>query len=69
MNIKTRQDAREEIEQAIEDRGPYSHNIISCVLRLIASRWGYKETNDFIDEYDLTRRFGIAKRKEEARNI
>jgi hypothetical protein len=66
MKIKTRADARREIEDAIQEDGMYTHNIISCVLRMVATRWGYKDCNKLIDRYELTKRYGIHKRREEA---
>lgn len=32
---------------------PYSHNIISCVLRIIAKEFGYNKANEAIDKLEL----------------
>lgn len=45
-----------EIEQEVEfvDIKPYSHNIISCILRIISKEFGYNKANEAIDEFNLT---------------
>lgn len=64
MKIETRAQARAEIQEAILSPGPYSHNLISYALRLTASRFGYRAANRLIDEFNLTKLYGIQKRQE-----
>lgn len=64
MKIETRAHARIEILEAILTNGPYTHNIISCVLRLVASRFGYRDANRLIADFNLTKLYGIQKRQE-----
>lgn len=44
---------KERIEKAIEQNGPYSHNIIGLALSAIAKEAGNKVANDVIAEMDL----------------
>lgn len=49
------QEKREKIEQELEflDIKPYSSNIISACLAATASKYGKKEANKLIDEFQL----------------
>jgi hypothetical protein len=42
------------IEEALDENGPYSHNIISLCLRGIANTYGKNEANKTIDRFALT---------------
>lgn len=53
MIIKTRADARREIEEALAGYGPYTHNLISCVLKIVAKRWGFRDSNKLVSQYRL----------------
>lgn len=64
MKIETRAQARSEILEAITCHGPYSRNLISHALRLVATRFGYRTANRLIEDFDLTKRYGIHKRQE-----
>ena len=64
MKIRTRAEARAEIEEAIESSSLYASHVISCVLRMVATRWGYRDANKLIEDYDLTKKYGIHKRRE-----
>lgn len=57
-----------EIESIVEGNpeGSYSHNIVSIILRQIATEFGTKKANAVIDELGLTRLFGISKVQEVA---
>lgn len=59
----TRKKAREEIREAIEAHGPYTHNILSLILRQIANRFGTADAIKLIREFNLTERFGIQQRQ------
>lgn len=43
----------ERIERALDNPGPFSHNIIGCILRSVAEKEGYQAANALIDEHDL----------------
>ena len=40
--------ARERIEKAIDQSGPYTHNMISLALRSVAEKFGYRWANDLV---------------------
>jgi len=46
--------ARIEEEVEFVDIKQYSHNIISCNLRIISKEFGYNKANEAIDEFGLT---------------
>lgn len=52
---------RQQIVKAIEQDGPYSHNIVSSVLRSVSNEFGANVANGLIDEYELDEVFGIQK--------
>lgn len=58
MNID---DAKKEIEDAIDQNGNYTHNIISSVLGIVAEDHGHDTANDLIDEFCLEEIYGIQK--------
>jgi len=41
------------IERALDSKGPYTSNIISCILRSVAQKEGNAEANELIDMYGL----------------
>lgn len=51
----------EQIEDAIDQGGDFSHNIVSIFLRQIDKEFGTKKANAVIDELNLTELFGIRK--------
>lgn len=51
--------AKEQIQKAIDQNGPYSHNIAGLVLSQVASEHGVDVANQLVEEFKLTRRFGI----------
>jgi hypothetical protein len=54
--------ARGRIRRALQQNGNYTHNIIGLVLTMLAQELGNKDiANQLIDEYQLTKRFGILK--------
>ena len=54
--------ARERIRKVLDQNGQYTHNIIGLVLTMLAQELGNKGiANQLIDEYKLTKRFGINK--------
>jgi hypothetical protein len=57
--------ARKEIKRAIVQRGPFSHNICSLVLRHVSQVHGLKAANSLVDELSLKALFGICKEKED----
>jgi hypothetical protein len=59
--MKTIEEHKANIQHAIRQRGQYTHNIISMVLRQVATEFGYAEANKLVDEFKLTRRFSIPK--------
>jgi len=56
--------ARDSIENAMDQNGPYTHNIISLSLRSLAEKGGNKAANDLVDEYELDQEYGIQKVEE-----
>lgn len=57
-------EARRKIERAIEQSGPYSHNIVGFVLREVAKAHGTAKANALIDEYGIEDLYGIELQKE-----
>jgi len=57
--------AKSHIQRALDQDGPYTHNICSINLRLIETFKGRKEANKVIDEFDLTELYNISKEIEE----
>ena len=55
MKEETLEDWKDTIGNEVEsvDVKPYSHNIINIALQAIAKRYGIKEANNAIDEYNL----------------
>lgn len=62
--IKILHEARQHIEKAMEQNGPYSHNIVSLALSQVAREISNEEANGLIDEYELTDLYGIEKVEE-----
>ena len=52
-------DARQKIEHAMDQAGPYTHNMITCVLQSVSKKFGYRYANDLVREFDLTDLYGI----------
>jgi len=53
--------ARRKIETAIEQNGPYSHNICSMALMSVAAAAGKDAANKLIEEYGLDALYQIRK--------
>lgn len=53
--------AREEIEALSINPGEYGHNIVSCILRIIAKEYGYEASNKLVEELELGEIFSIPK--------
>ena len=53
--------ARRKIETAIEQNGPYSHNICSMALLAVAEADGMDAANKLIEEYGLDALYQIRK--------
>ena len=53
--------ARQKIETAIEQSGPYSHNICSMALMAVAEAEGKEAANKLIEEYGLDVLYQIRK--------
>ncbi len=51
--IETLQDAKDEIERALEGNRGYSRNIIGCCLRIVDKEFGTAAANDLVDDYSL----------------
>ena len=45
-------------------RGPFSHNIISAILRQVAQDLGTNKANGLVDKHKLTKKLGIPKVEE-----
>ena len=54
---------REVIEKAMKQEGPYTHNIISLALRMIAEELGKDVANGLVREYQLDDMYGIPEEK------
>ena len=52
-------DARKRIRKALDQAGPYSHNIAGLVLSAVAERFGKQAANELIEEYALDDIYGI----------
>ncbi len=57
-------EARKKIEKAIDQNGPYSHNMIGATLRSLADKTGYKYANELVREFDLDELYGISEIEE-----
>jgi hypothetical protein len=40
-------------------QGPYSHNLVSCVLRSVADVCGDEQANRLVEEFSLTSKYRI----------
>jgi hypothetical protein len=54
-------EAEKEILEHINNTGPYSHNIVTFILRAVAKTYGYGEANNLVEKFDLMSEFGIGK--------
>jgi hypothetical protein len=53
--------AREKIQKLIEEENhQYAHNIVSIVLRNLASSYGHRYADELVDELNLYEMYGIA---------
>jgi len=51
--------AREKIQNLLEEPHQHTHNIISIVLRNLASSYGYRYSDEIVDELNLYEIYGI----------
>jgi hypothetical protein len=51
--------ARARIEEAMEQDGPFTHNLIGFTLSSLAQKVGVKYANELVREFDLTEIYGI----------
>lgn len=65
IGVESLDKAREQIQKAIDQDGPYSHNIVGLVLSSVASDYGTAQANELIAEFDLTEVYGIRPVQEE----
>lgn len=56
---KSLKQIKSDIEAAIEQRGPFSHNLVSINLRIAAREYGTVAANQIIAEMELDDLFGI----------
>ena len=52
---------RRRIEKAIDQSGPFSHNIVGLALSQVSKEFGVNVANGLIDEYELDELYGIQK--------
>jgi len=52
--------ARVKIQELIGNEHQYTHNIISIVLRNLASSYGYRYSDEIVNELNLYEIYGIA---------
>lgn len=50
---------RSDLEQTLENGGPYLHNIISCTLRIVADKHGLTVADELVEEFNLDELLGI----------
>lgn len=55
------EELKKSISDTIERRGPYTHNTIGIYLMVVEKDYGISTANKIIDEFDLTKKFGIRK--------
>lgn len=60
--------ARERIENAMEQNGQYTHNIISFTLRDLATKFGYKYADELVNELNLDDLYEIGEYSETQTN-
>ena len=58
---KIMEDARKTIQKAIDERGRYSHNIVTLTLKYVAENISFGHANSLVDEFDLEYEFQIFK--------
>ncbi|QOR55571.1 MAG: hypothetical protein UMS36scaffold28_61 [Phage 59_13] len=59
MAKKSLLEIKADITEAIEQRGPFSHNLVSINLRIAAREYGNVAANRIIAELELHDLFGI----------
>lgn len=52
-------EAKKQIQNAIQFHGAFSQNIVTLVLESVREKHGFGEYNQLIEEYKLTKIFGI----------
>lgn len=57
--IKVIGEAKRLIKRAIDQNGPFSHNMISLTLRSVDKDLGTKYANQLIRRFKLTEKYGI----------
>lgn len=57
----TMDEARATIKRAVDQAGPYSHNLCSIVLSMVHQWHGLAAANALVEEYGLEDLYGIRK--------
>lgn len=58
-NERSLEDYRLDLEDYIQMRGPFTHNLISITLRSVGREFGAKVANQLVKDFDLTKKFNI----------
>jgi len=61
MKYETKEQAIDGIKRAIRQRGQFTHNIVSIILRQVDEKFGRDAANAIVDELKLAKKFGITK--------
>lgn len=65
----TFEDYKEDLAAYLRQEGPYTENLVSLTLRQIERQFGTEAANRLIDEFDLTRRLQIHKKRVPAQEM
>jgi len=57
--------ARTRIQNAIDQDGQFTHNMISISLREVSNKFGYRYANELVREFDLAELYEINEIEEE----
>jgi len=58
----TVEDYSEDVARYIREQGDFTHNLISLTLRQVEREFGIPIANQIVDDFDLTKKFGIPKK-------
>lgn len=64
MKYETTEQAKTEIQLTMAKGGQFVHNIVSSILRQVATDFGVNKANGIVDSLKLTKKLGIQKVKE-----
>lgn len=59
LHEKTIAEARTKIQKAIDQDGPYTHNILGLVLSKVAKELDVEHANGLVEEFNLEDAYGI----------